>query len=132
MAARIALGLVAAAALAGFLFYVHRQHVETDGLRATRQAVRTHQPADFARARRLLQDSRTLFPGAGPELFEVALLTSFRRDRDALRILDEVVRREPSNLPAWGQIEVVARKIDPARAAEARRRQLEINPPVRK
>jgi hypothetical protein len=127
---RIALGLVAALVLAAFLYYVQNVHTEFDGINAAGHAIETRNPADLARAQRLLHDAGELNPDTRPELFESRLLVGFGRNREALRILNDIVRREPSNFLAWKQIEAIEQRRDPARAAEARRRLREISPPV--
>jgi len=81
--------------------------------------------AELARAETDLRAARLLNPDAQPDI-DLALLYRARGEGGrASATIDDVVRREPDNLVAWGVLAVLARGHDPgatARALAARER----------
>jgi hypothetical protein len=73
------------------------------------------------RARRLANDSASLNA-------EIGLLIVAGRREEALRVAEDVVRREPENFEGWRAVYGLTVGSDPERAAVARRRALELNP----
>jgi predicted Zn-dependent protease len=57
-------------------------------------------------------------------LGEALFLTQAGDNRRATRVLNEVLRREPENVSAWGLLA----QADPSRAAEARAQVARLNP----
>lgn len=66
-----------------------------------------------------LRAARTLNPDTLPDVRRAFLYQSRDRPDDAARVLEDVLRREPDNLEAWGLLYAFTK--DP-RALEARRR----------
>jgi hypothetical protein len=66
-----------------------------------------------------LRAARTLNPDTLPDVRLAFLLQSQERTEDAAGVLEDVLRREPDNLEAWGLLYAITK--DP-RALEARRR----------
>jgi tetratricopeptide (TPR) repeat protein len=77
--------------------------------------------SDLDEARRFNTDGRPLY-------MEVGLLTLAGRPRQALHAAERLVRMEPARFEGWRSIYTLTRESDPARANEARRRALELNP----
>lgn len=87
---------------------------------------------DFALARRAFQDAQELNPDTAPAVSEAALLATDERNREAVAVLDRVVRDEPENADAWTIMYSATRVEDPARAGRARARLRLLKPPVRR
>lgn len=106
------------------------------GLRATRLQAEADRrvPAaqvdrdEVRRKRELLSDARWLNPDTAPLIREAQLLLFVDRDREAIRLLEEVVRREPDNYEAWRGLSQAALRLDPRRAREAVRETDRLNP----
>lgn len=106
------------------------------GLRATRLQAEADRrvPAaqidrdEVRRKRELLSDARWLNPDTAPLIREAQLLLFVDRDREAIRLLEEVVRREPDNYEAWRGLSQAALRLDPRRAREADRETDRLNP----
>ncbi len=67
-----------------------------------------------ARAESDLRRSRFLNPDTTPDLSRALLYFGQGRRAQATSLLEQVVRSEPRNLPAWGELLVVSRGHDPA------------------
>jgi tetratricopeptide (TPR) repeat protein len=83
-----------------------------------------HAPGSFARAEADLKGARLLNPDSAPDYARAVVYRGGGRPAQAIALLDEIVRREPDNLAAWGALYALARD-DPAtarRALDARRR----------
>ena len=78
--------------------------------------------------RDLLDDARWLNPDTRPDISEAQLLLFIHRDREAVRLLEDVVRREPKNFEAWRGLAQATLRVDPERSREAVRRAVELNP----
>jgi predicted Zn-dependent protease len=87
--------------------------------------------AEVERKRDLLEDARRFNPDPAPEIREAQLLLFIDRDRDAVRLLQDVVDREPENYEAWLGLRQAALDVDPALARQATREALRLNPLAR-
>ena len=83
------------------------------------------------RERDLLRRAAALTPNSRPDLIEAEALIAARRLGEAAGVLVPVTRAEPENARAWAQLSLALRASDPAGAAAARRRALELAPPPR-
>jgi hypothetical protein len=86
--------------------------------------------AEVDRKRELLEDARRFNPDPAPELREAQLLLFIDRDREAVRILEDVVRREPENYEAWLGLRQAALQVDPGLARRAASQAIRLNPLV--
>jgi tetratricopeptide (TPR) repeat protein len=86
--------------------------------------------AELERALRDLESGQTLDPSRGTEAlsYEASLTIRLRRFPDALKALEEIVKREPDTAEAWFLIAQLSRQSDPARAAEAREQLRRLDP----
>jgi hypothetical protein len=76
---------------------------------------------DYAAAERDLRDADTLTADTTADVRLAFLLGVARKRGDEARaVLEDVVRREPDNLTAWGLLLSFSRESDPAAAARAR------------
>jgi predicted Zn-dependent protease len=106
------------------------------GLRATRLQAEADRrvPAaqvdreEVRRKRELLHDARRFNPDPAPLIREAQLLLFIHRDREAIRLLEDVVRREPESYEAWSGLSQAALRVDPDRAREAAARTRRLNP----
>jgi predicted Zn-dependent protease len=106
------------------------------GLRAThlqaeadRRVAAAQVDQDEVRHKRdLLDDARFWNPDTAPLIREAQLLLFIDQDREAVRLLEDVVRREPENYEAWRGLQQAALRVDPARAREAAREAARLNP----
>jgi len=83
--------------------------------------------AEAEEALRRAREARTVQPDTGPQLLEWILLARRGRDREALGLLQQIVRAEPANARAWFLLAEHARDAD--LADEARRRFSQLRPP---
>jgi predicted Zn-dependent protease len=74
---------------------------------------------DVAAAEADFRAARTLNPDTTPDLRRAFLYQATRRSDEAVALLEDVVRREPDNLPAWGLLRTFTRESDPATAQRA-------------
>jgi hypothetical protein len=74
---------------------------------------------DVARAEDDLRRSRLLSPDTTPDLSRALLYFGQGRRADATGLLERVIRSEPKNLPAWGELLVVSRGHDAALTSRA-------------
>jgi predicted Zn-dependent protease len=82
-------------------------------------------PAQLRAAESDFRDARFLNPDTAPDVNRAVMYQVHGRGAEARALLEDVVRREPENLTAWGVLVEVTRERDPAasrRAAAARRR----------
>ena len=77
--------------------------------------------------RDLLDDARWLNPDPRADISEAQLLLFIHRDREAIRLLEDVVGREPENFEAWRGLAQATLRVDPQRSREAIRRSEELN-----
>jgi predicted Zn-dependent protease len=75
---------------------------------------------DVAAAERDFRSARTLNPDMTPDLRRAFLYQATGRRDEAAALLEDIVRREPDNLPAWGLLLTFTRESDPATAQRAR------------
>jgi len=85
-------------------------------------------PGRVAKAADLFERARKWAPYQAPVASEIPLLYSTGRQRRAIQLTDDLVRREPENPIAWSVLASVSP--DPARRRVARRRLRELSPPV--
>ena len=78
------------------------------------------QARDYAAADRDLRDADTLSADTTADLRRAFLAQATRRGDEARALLEDVVRREPDNLTAWGLLLTFSREADPAAAERAR------------
>jgi hypothetical protein len=83
---------------------------------------------DYAAAERDLRAAGTLTADTTGDLRRAFLLQGTRRGADARALLEDVVRREPDNLTAWGLLLTFSREADPAAAARARAQVRRLDP----
>jgi predicted Zn-dependent protease len=74
---------------------------------------------DVAAAEADFRSARTLNPDTTPDLRRAFLYQATGRGEEAVALLENVVRREPDNLPAWGLLLTFTRESDPATARRA-------------
>jgi tetratricopeptide (TPR) repeat protein len=91
---------------------------------------RKSSPAQLEAALRKLDPGETLDPSRGTERlsFQAALDIRLRRFPDALKKLDEIVKREPDTAEPWFLIAQLSRQSDPARAAQAQAQLRRLDP----
>lgn len=89
-------------------------------------------PADLEHRRDMLDEARRLNPDPTPDIREAQLLAIAERDREALRVVREVVEREPENYEAWLVLRQAAFKVDPSLFRRATREALRLNPLARR
>ena len=86
------------------------------------------QARDYAAAERDLRDAGTLTADTTGDLRRAFLLQATKRGDDARALLEDVARREPDNLTAWGLLLTFAREADPGAAARARAQVRRLDP----
>jgi hypothetical protein len=124
--ARVCVGLAAVVVLAwlGVMEYDARtlkRGVDNAGEMLTSGST----PAGFRSAEADFRDARLLSPDTTPDLHRAVLYRIHNRERQAVALLEDVVRREPDNVAAWNVLYALVREGDPAaarRALAARRR----------
>jgi hypothetical protein len=118
LAGRAPLVLIAALVL-GWLGVMERNtRLEANGVGHLRAGQVVRAEADYRRA-------RLLNPDTTPDTTRALLYVGHRQFERGMALLDKVLRREPDNIVAWGELLVVSRGRDPAAtrraAAEIRR-----------
>jgi predicted Zn-dependent protease len=114
--ARVSLALVAVLVL-GWLGVMERDaRLQQRGVEA---AGRLSVAGNVARAEAAFRDARLLNPDTTPDVGRALAYLGAERRTEATAVLEDVLRREPENLTAWGVLFNVARKGDPATAARA-------------
>ena len=68
---------------------------------------------DLSAAASDLRRARLLNPDAAPDVTRAVIYRARGDDRAAVALLDDVVRREPDNLAAWGVMRLSATGTDP-------------------
>jgi hypothetical protein len=115
MALRVGVVLLACAVLAWLGVMERDTRLQARGTEAARAL---HMPGNFARAERDFRDARLLNPDTAPDVSRAFLYRQRGRQREALSLLEDVVRREPDNRIAWSVLLTFARGHD--RGAERR------------
>jgi hypothetical protein len=109
------------------------------GLRAARLQAHGERPLGAGAAERAaiedrldaLRDASRFNPDPTPEIREAQVLVLAHRDREAIRILEDVVAGEPKNYEAWLALRQAAFKVDPPLSLRATRAALRLNPLAR-
>ena len=116
MGARVAVAVVATLVV-GWLAVMERDTIlQERGVKASGQL---KVAGSGARSESALRGARLLNPDTAPDLSRALLYQGQGREREASALLADVVRREPDNLAAWGQLYVLTRGSDPATARRA-------------
>ncbi len=85
---------------------------QADGVEAAQQR-------DFGAADAAFRAARTLNPDTAPDVGRAFVYERTGRHAAAAAVLEDVVRREPDNLTAWGLLYTFTKDHDPATAARA-------------
>jgi tetratricopeptide (TPR) repeat protein len=127
-AQRVAVVVVALAAAVWLLVSYGNSRTVSDIMSVA--GSRTATSADFESALHDARGGQSLDPSRGTELlsYQAALEIRLRRFPDALKALEEVVKREPDTAEAWFLIAQLSRQSDPARAAEAQAQLRRLDP----
>ncbi len=110
------------------------------GLRASRLQADAERPSDSTRISAAdlehklaqLEDARRLNPDPTPVIREAQLLVVAHRDREGVRVIEDVVEREPENYEAWLVLRQAAFRVDPPLSRRATREALRLNPLARR
>ncbi len=86
--------------------------------------------ASFEERHDVLRRARERNVDSFPDVLDADLLRRAGREREAVAILERVVRDEPENSVAWLRLAVTTQATDPRRSAEAARRARSLAPPV--
>ena len=113
---RVAVAVVAVVAIAWLA--VQERDVRLQA-RGTADAQHLDMPGNAVRAEDALLAARLLSPDTAPDVRRAFVLRATERQDQAIALLEDVVRREPDNLTAWGLIATFARDRDPAAVARA-------------
>ena len=117
MTAACVLVVVLAAAVLGWLAVMERD--ERLLARGVEASGRLQSAGSFERAEADLRAARLLNPDVRPDLARAVLYQGAGRPREAVALLEDVVRREPENAVAWSRLLVLARDREPAAARRA-------------
>ena len=128
MAVRVAIGVLAAVALAWLVLGLRAARLESEAADLVGRSPADAPQDRLERARDAYRRARSFNADAAPEVREAGLLNFDGRRREALELLRDVVRSEPENPDAWILIAGVAAELDPPLAERARRRARELNP----
>jgi hypothetical protein len=121
-AARAVVAAVAVAMIAWLAVMERDARLQASGMTAARHL---DVPGSAERSERDFRDARLINPDSAPDLGLAFLYRATGRQDEAIAVLDDIVRREPDNLTAWGALATFARDRDPdavARAFAARER----------
>jgi hypothetical protein len=129
VAARVALAVCALAACVWLFAGLRASRLQEDGERPFGGA--RIGGAEIEHRRDLLDDASRFNPDPTPEVRDAQLLLVAHRDREAVRVLEDVVRREPENYEAWLALRQAAVRIDPPLSRQATRKALRLNPLAR-
>lgn len=113
MRARVAVAVVAVVVL-GVLGVMERS------VRLYDSGLETAGHGDIAAGREKLLRAAELNPDPQPESYAALLDFGVGKRARALAAIERVVRREPDNIVAWGNVARIARGFDPAVEARAR------------
>ena len=128
VAARAALAAAALAAVAWLAIGLREARLAESGSAVAVGPARGLTPARTAQALRDLRDAARLTGHRDPDAFRARLLLRTGHPRQAIRILEGLVRDEPDNAPYWLAQAVASRGFDPARSARARERVVALDP----
>ena len=129
-AARIGLAVLALVVAAWLAVGLRAAVPETRALSKARDDART--PAGQRQVRRLFTDARSLNPDSQPRVSEASFLVATGKRREAVRVLEPVVRDEPDNAEAWAILAGATAKADRRRNAQALAQLRRLKPPVRR
>jgi predicted Zn-dependent protease len=101
------------------------------GSEASNRLLRSEQlsDAEWAREVERLRDAELLDPSARWPLARAQAYLLRDRPRDAARVTESVLDREPENVEAWIVLREATREIDPRRAAQAAAEIRRLSPP---
>jgi tetratricopeptide (TPR) repeat protein len=114
VAIRVCVAALAVVVLAWLGVMERAARLQAQGVEATARQ-------DFARAERDFRRARLLNPDTTPDLRRAYVHEASSRHRQAVELLEDVVRREPDNRSAWGVLEDFTREREPEKAERARR-----------
>jgi predicted Zn-dependent protease len=114
--------------LAVLAFWVRASGLETSAQRISDDPFQVTRAARVDEAQRSLEKAVEHNPDHRPTLVRGQLLARAGREREAVEVLEALVRAEPRSVEAWAQLALASQKVNPARAREARDRVLELNP----
>ena len=124
MAARAALAVAALVACVCLAAGLRSSRLLADGERPFQLG----QVAEFEQRRGALEDAQRFNPDPTAEIREAQILVVANRDRDAIRVLQNVVEREPENYEAWLALRQAASEADSRLFRRATREALRLNP----
>jgi hypothetical protein len=113
VAARAVVAVLALALLAWLGVMERDTRLQARGTAATARQ-------DFARAESDFRSARLLNPDTTPDARRAYVYALSSRQREAVTLLEDVVRREPENRAAWGVLEEITRATEPETARRAR------------
>jgi hypothetical protein len=131
MAARVSVALVALAMLVWLGVMERNVRLQAGAVDALRTGSALRDPA---RTQADLRRARLLNPDTAPDVTRAVVYRAVGRPRQAVVLLENVVRREPDNLAAWGVLRLSAAGNDAdafRRSLSALRRLDPINVPPR-
>jgi hypothetical protein len=108
---RIAVAIVAVVVIAWLGVMYRDAHLQARGVAVLRDRSADR---DLRGAEADLLAARFLNPDAAPDTTRAVIYRAQGRDRDAIALLDEIVRREPDNLSAWSVMRLSATGTDTA------------------
>ncbi len=85
-------------------------------------------PGHFERGDSDLRGARVLSPSTAPDVIRAFNFQLRGRPREGIRVIEDVLRREPENLQAWVVLERLARRSDPAARQRALAAERRLNP----
>jgi hypothetical protein len=80
----------------------------------------------------MLDEARLLNPDPTADIRDAQLLVIADHDREAVRVIRDVVEREPENYEAWLVLRQAAVRVDPRLFRRATREALRLNPLARR
>jgi hypothetical protein len=89
------------------------------GVRLQASGVAAAQRGDYARADADFRAARLLTPDTLPDVRRAFVFQGTGRTREAVAVIEDVVRREPHNLGAWRLLYEFTRERDPATSRRA-------------
>jgi len=117
--ARVAVVLVAAAALVVLVHSLRLVHLTQEGVRAARAAQDNGDEARIRSAERELGRASRRNPDPEPTLQEAALALARDDRRRAIALCEEVISANRGSVPAWECVQAAAFDFDPARFRRA-------------
>jgi predicted Zn-dependent protease len=118
---RVAVAIVAVLVLGWLAVMEYDARLQARGVTAA-------QARDFDRADGDFRGARRLNPDTAPDVNRAFLLQAAGRRDQAVALLEDVLRREPDNLNAWGVLFQFTRHHDPATAERARAARRRLDP----